>query len=225
MHCLRLSSALLLIATCSLITAERATTCDSSGNVHLLNCVSGVISVDEGLYGRADQEICKEGRPPVQLANTACSQTGADDVLKTRCNGKKRCEINTDVFRAISDPCQNIFKYVESNFTCFPAISILACEDSLAHLFCDVGQVIFVYGADYGRRDRTTCSYERPTNQLQNMECISPTPLVASSCNGQNSCTIRASNGVFGDPCVGTYKYLEVAYTCEFPVFGPTNAK
>lgn len=35
------------------------------------------------------------------------------------------------------------------------------------------------------------------------------------SCNGKNSCTIRASNSVFGDPCVGTYKYLEVSYVCE----------
>lgn len=34
-------------------------------------------------------------------------------------------------------------------------------------------------------------------------------------CNKKNSCTIRASNAVFGDPCGGIYKYLEVAYLCE----------
>ncbi|XP_054647354.1 L-rhamnose-binding lectin SML-like [Dunckerocampus dactyliophorus] len=220
MPCLRVSATLMLIATCFLlkevVCAERATTCESGANVHLLNCGSGVISVQEGLYGRTNPEICKEGRPPQQLANTQCSQAGAVDVLKTRCNGKKSCELNINVFRT-PDPCVGTFKYLETNFTCLPAISVLACEDSLAHLFCDVGQVIFVYGADYGRRDRTTCTYKRPPTQVQNAECSRPSTLVANSCNGKNSCTIRASNAVFGDPCVGTYKYLEVAYTCEYP--------
>ena len=27
---------------------------------------------------------------------------------------------------------------------------------------------------------------------------------------------MSASNGVFGDPCVGTYKYLEVSYDCKY---------
>lgn len=35
------------------------------------------------------------------------------------------------------------------------------------------------------------------------------------SCNGKNSCTVRVSNSVFGEPCVGTYKYLDVAYVCD----------
>jgi hypothetical protein len=28
----------------------------------------------------------------------------------------------------------------------------------------------------------------------------------------QDSCTIEATNGMFGDPCEGTYKYLTVNY-------------
>lgn len=46
---------------------------------------------------------------------------------------------------------------------------------------------------------------------LQKTQCVT----CVHSCNGKNSCTIRASNSVFGDPCGGTYKYLEVAYVCE----------
>lgn len=42
--------------------------------------------------------------------------------------------------------------------------------------------------------------------------CLS---LCLHSCSGKNICTIKASNSVFGDPCVGTYKYLELAYICE----------
>ncbi|KAI9531086.1 hypothetical protein NQZ68_000580 [Dissostichus eleginoides] len=43
---------------------------------------------------------------------------------------------------------------------------------------------------------------------LAHLQCV------ADSCNGKNRCTISATNSEFGDPCGGTYKYLEVAYTC-----------
>uniref|UniRef100_A0A3Q1EYQ9 SUEL-type lectin domain-containing protein n=1 Tax=Acanthochromis polyacanthus TaxID=80966 RepID=A0A3Q1EYQ9_9TELE len=49
------------------------------------------------------------------------------------------------------------------------------------------GRVLSVHRANYGRHDRTTCSSGRPASQIQN----------------------------FGDPCLGTYKYLDVTYTCN----------
>lgn len=94
----------------------------------------------------------------------------------------------------------------------FLTVQTVACEGSLAHLYCgkitffcicvgpmrrtlqmsyfsfcasflcfgiDVGQVIFVYGAYYGRLDKTTCSYRRPDSQIQNVYCSNPTPKVA----------------------------------------------
>ncbi|KAG7242455.1 hypothetical protein INR49_022486 [Caranx melampygus] len=94
---------------------------------------------------------------------------------------------------------------------------VVVCEHSYADLQCDEGQIINVYGADYGRRDQTTCIHRRPSQEIQNIYCMNPTSKVAESCNGKNSCTIKASNGVFGDPCVGTYKYLEVSYACQYP--------
>nr|AIT83008.1 L-rhamnose-binding lectin CSL2 [Sparus aurata] len=212
---------LLLAATCLLMTEDVSTksviSCDNGFSVQHLSCDSGVISVQAALYGRADRETCSEGRPPQQLTNTKCSQQGTVDVLRRRCDGKRVCELSTNVVRT-SDPCPGIFKYLETNYTCFPAFHLVVCEHSLARLYCDEGQVILVYGADYGRRDRTTCSYQRPASQIQNVYCSHPTRRVAESCNGKNSCIIRASNSVFGDPCVGTYKYLEVAYTCQYPV-------
>ena len=38
--------------------------------------------------------------------------------------------------------------------------------------------------------------------------------IVKSQCDGKNRCYVRASNSVFGDPCYGTYKYLQVDYVC-----------
>ncbi|XP_073326316.1 L-rhamnose-binding lectin CSL1-like [Pagrus major] len=218
----------LLAATCSLfmtavVSTERAITCADSFNVHRLSCDIGVIIVEAALYGRADNETCSAGRPPQQLANTDCYQEGTVDILKRRCDGKKVCELNINSVQA-SDPCNGIYKYLETNYTCFPAIHFATCEHSLAHLQCDEGQVIFVYGADYGRRDMTTCSYKRPASQIANVHCTRHTSRVADSCNGKNSCTVRVSNSLFGDPCGGTYKYLEVAYICEYPVVIPNQS-
>ncbi|XP_032418271.1 LOW QUALITY PROTEIN: rhamnose-binding lectin-like [Xiphophorus hellerii] len=215
----RLSSALLLATACLLMVSvavtEKATTCDDSDNIQHLSCDNGVISVQAALYGRADRQICSEGKSPQQLANTQCSQDGAVGIIKNRCDGKRVCEFNTGDVRS-SDPCVGIAKYLETNYTCLPANRLVTCEHSNSHLYCDYGQVIFVYGADYGRRDRTTCSYRRPASQTENVYCSNPTNIVAQTCNGKNSCTIRAHNSVFGDPCTGTFKYLEVAYTCEY---------
>ncbi|XP_029291805.1 L-rhamnose-binding lectin SML-like [Cottoperca gobio] len=221
MHRFGLSTTLLLAATCSLMMTavvcnDRVITCGSSQNVHRLSCGDGVITVQKALYGRADNQTCSEGRPQSQVINTQCSQEGTLGVIKSRCDGKTDCELNINVFRT-SDPCVGTYKYLDTTFTCFPAIHFAVCENSLADLQCDVGQIIFVYGAYYGRRDMTTCSYKRPADQLENVFCSRPQRKVVDSCNGKNSCSFRVSNSMFGDPCRGTYKYLDVAYTCVYP--------
>uniref|UniRef100_A0A672ZP94 SUEL-type lectin domain-containing protein n=1 Tax=Sphaeramia orbicularis TaxID=375764 RepID=A0A672ZP94_9TELE len=187
----------------------------SSGPVclFLFHPDSGVIVVQSALYGRADRETCSKGRPQQELNNVGCSQQGTLNVLKTRCDGKRVCEIKTNLVR-ISDPCRGIYKYLETTYTCNPA-SHVTCERSMGRLQCDQGQVIFVYGAHYGRRDQTTCSRHQRTSAIQNVACSIPVTQVAQRCNGQNSCTVKANNSVFGDPCAGTYKYLEVAYICQ----------
>ena len=38
--------------------------------------------------------------------------------------------------------------------------------------------------------------------------------IASKHCNGKKKCTIKASNKVFGDPCVGTRKSLIVSYVC-----------
>ncbi|XP_060913195.1 rhamnose-binding lectin-like [Labrus mixtus] len=220
----KLSNTLLLAAICMLMTSvasiDTVVTCDNSQNVHRLNCDNGVIIVQAALYGRANTMTCSMDRPEEQLADTECALDGTVDILKRRCDGKQMCELSPNVVRT-SDPCIGIYKYLETNFTCMPAFHLTACEHSYAYLHCDVGQVIFVFGADYGRHDRTTCSFMRPTSQLQDVVCSQPTQKVADSCNGKNSCMVRASNSMFGDPCVNTYKYLEVAYVCEYPLSMP----
>lgn len=40
------------------------------------------------------------------------------------------------------------------------------------------------------------------------------TAQVEKECLNQETCTVSASNGIFGDPCPGTYKNLAIVYTC-----------
>uniref|UniRef100_A0A1A7XN46 SUEL-type lectin domain-containing protein n=1 Tax=Iconisemion striatum TaxID=60296 RepID=A0A1A7XN46_9TELE len=216
----------LLLGTSLLVNAgslsETVTTCVENV-VHRLSCDNyGVISVQTSLYGRVDSSVCSEGRRPDQVSNTDCSLPGVVDIVKRRCNGKKVCELSTDAFT--SDPCRGTAKYLQTTYTCLSAFHSVTCEHSLARLKCDEGQIITVYGADYGRRDQTTCIYGRPISQILNTACFNPTNQVADSCEGKNSCTIKAFNSVFGDPCEGTYKYLEVAYACQYPSINQADA-
>ncbi|XP_039655893.1 L-rhamnose-binding lectin SML-like isoform X2 [Perca fluviatilis] len=199
----------------AVVSTERATTCGSEGNVQRLSCDDGVISVQTAVYQRGNAVTCVKLRPGA-MPLRPCTQAGTVDVLKKRCDGKTECELNINVFHT-SDPCYGITTYLDVNYTCIHSIHLVACEGSFAQLQCDQGQVISVTCAHYGRSDQTTCVYQRPLNQIQDISCSSPTPQVADSCNGQNSCTITVNNSVFGDPCVGTYKYLKVAYTCNYP--------
>ncbi|KAJ0037151.1 hypothetical protein NL108_016810 [Boleophthalmus pectinirostris] len=110
-----------LCCRCASVSTERAVTCDDSQNVHRLSCDLGVVVVvQSALYGRVDKLICSEGRPAEQLTNTHCSLSGVKERIQTRCDGKSQCELNTDFFRS-SDPCVGTYKYLETNYTCFPA--------------------------------------------------------------------------------------------------------
>uniref|UniRef100_A0A672GUM5 SUEL-type lectin domain-containing protein n=1 Tax=Salarias fasciatus TaxID=181472 RepID=A0A672GUM5_SALFA len=173
----------------------------------LLWCVTdiGVIRVQTALYGRRNREMCSEGKPPRQLANIRCS---AKDTLKV-------CEINQkDIGK--SDPCRGIYKYVETTYTCLPASQCYVCMGiTVTQLqICYVGQVIHIYGARFGRGDKAICAYRRPARLTKNVWCSNPSNKVAARCNGKQKCSIKASKSSFGDPCRGTYKYLEVAYVC-----------
>ncbi|XP_061590865.1 L-rhamnose-binding lectin SML-like [Cololabis saira] len=112
-----------------------------------------------------------------------------------------------------NDPCKDTSKYLKTIYQCLSATHLIVCQKSLAWLTCGKGQVISVYGANYGRRDQTTCSYQKPGSETMNVHCSNPTKAVAARCNGKQDCKIPATNSVFKDPCSDTYKYLEVAYT------------
>ena len=77
--------------------------------------------------------------------------------------------------------------------------------------------MIQIESANYGRSvsESEECPYDR--SHEDDVECGNQRRSlrkVAERCNRRSACTVKASNDVFGDPCRGTYKYLEVTYYC-----------
>ena len=86
------------------------------------------------------------------------------------------------------------------------------CENRAATISCPAGRVIQIKSAMYGRTSRGVC----PSRAIRTLSCRARSSHneVAGNCNNRRSCQLAARNSIFGDPCGGTAKYLEVTYTC-----------
>ena len=90
-----------------------------------------------------------------------------------------------------------------------------ACEGFDLKLDCNGKGTIQIVAANYGRKLSDVCT---GGPNLSNTNCnneLTSRNVVISKCQNQMSCTVKAANDVFGDPCIGTYKYLEVQYFCS----------
>ena len=90
---------------------------------------------------------------------------------------------------------------------------IVVCEHHRRRISCPVNKVIQIKYANYGRLNRRYC----PSKHIKTTKCRSLKSMRAVSkvCNGKRSCLLFAKNQVFGDPCYGTYKYLQVSFICK----------
>ena len=79
---------------------------------------------------------------------------------------------------------------------------------------CPAGQSINIAYASYGRTSTAYC--KSGVNLRKKFKCHAKSSVskVQQRCNRQRNCILQSNNGVFGDPCVGTYKYLFVRYSC-----------
>ncbi|XP_078685498.1 uncharacterized protein LOC144918515 [Branchiostoma floridae x Branchiostoma belcheri] len=92
--------------------------------------------------------------------------------------------------------------------------TVYACEYGTVQLSCLNGETLLVIAANYGRTSTSfsgcgcwiTCRTDcRSDNSLAVMR---------AACQGSQQCSVLAKNDVFGDPCPGLQKYLEVSYRC-----------
>src|SRR5262249_44332343 len=82
------------------------------------------------------------------------------------------------------------------------ATCAFAAENGTATIACPAGQTIATV---------SFASYGTPTGScgaLSEGACAAPSSLavVTKACAGKTTCAVPASNGTFGDPCVGTVK-------------------
>ena len=91
----------------------------------------------------------------------------------------------------------------------------IVCENEQINLQCLNELVLNINFAMYGRLapSESICFYQAHFDQ----NCTAPTSLeiVKERCQGRDTCSIRAANDVFGDPCPFTTKYIHVKYSCE----------
>ena len=67
---------------------------------------------------------------------------------------------------------------------------------------------IYIISASYGRSLSHVCGGDGNNN----CHAGSSMRVVEHECEGQQRCTVHVTNSAFGDPCVGTHKYLEVGF-------------
>ncbi|XP_071001000.1 L-rhamnose-binding lectin CSL3-like [Oncorhynchus clarkii lewisi] len=214
---LRLTVATLLATACCTLT-DGAISITCEGSDALLQCDGGKIHIKRANYGRRQHNVCSIGRPDNQLTDTNCLSQSSTSKMAERCGGKSECIVPASNF-VFGDPCVGTYKYLDTKYSCVQqqeTISSIICEGSDSQLLCDRGE-IRIQRANYGRRQHDVCSIGRPHKQLKNTNCLSQstTSTMAERCDGERQCIVKVSNSVFGDPCVGTYKYLDVAYTCD----------
>ncbi|XP_062580903.1 L-rhamnose-binding lectin CSL1-like isoform X2 [Saccostrea cucullata] len=143
-----------------------------------------------------------------------------------RCGKKNKCGKNAWCFRGRCR-CLQGFRWNKAKRQCirrrftsvirwFKVGKGTACEHKNLTLHCSRGRVIRTFYAVYGRRNKHTCAKGKPI-KTTTCRAVKSKKLVVKSCDGRRRCKLKASNGVFGDPCKGTFKYLTVIYGCRRP--------
>eukprot|EP01047_Picozoa_sp_COSAG01_P017021 COSAG01_NODE_889_length_12914_cov_3.351775_1_plen_4223_part_10 len=106
----------------------------------------------------------------------------------------------------------------------YNGVTYTSCADS--HLYLGTGWCAFdsVYKSGQwgycapscpfrhlGNRTNTKCGHASANSTCHAANSLA---VVKTACHHKQQCSVKASTSIFGDPCSGTYKYLEVKYDC-----------
>lgn len=90
-----------------------------------------------------------------------------------------------------------------------------ACEGESIVIDCRGDSMIVVSRAVYGRLSLEVCKRWYENNWSTSCNAKKSLSVVKEQCEGKSSCFLYANTGLFGEPCFGTEKYLEVQYRCK----------
>ncbi|KAK3094048.1 hypothetical protein FSP39_023444 [Pinctada imbricata] len=183
-------------------------------NSNSITCPAGhLIQIASASYGRTSKGTCWN----ILNRDTNCKSSTSLNIVKSICDGNNACSLEA-TNRVYGDPCVGTYKYLTVVYICHESDekSLIICEHYSHSLTCPDDKKLEIVSANYGRTAPSsggTC----PTSLDMDTNCRAPTSssIVQSQCEGKSTCSLRASNDVYGDPCVGTYKYLRVVYKCS----------
>ena len=76
-----------------------------------------------------------------------------------------------------------------------------------------------VIRANYGRFSITICNQHGNTDWKVDCQAGRTLRAMQARCSNKNQCIVPVQSSIFGDPCPGTYKYIEVHYACRKGTF------
>lgn len=183
-----------------------------------INCHSKVINILSASYGRTQRGICgfRHNR------NTNCHAGSSMMVAKYECQGQSRCILHAKPSAFGIDPCHGTLKYLEVRYECVPK-SQICFQDSVLLRICGPHSQIISCPSNKPKINIISANYGRLTGghicggpvRTTNCGAAGSLDKVKRFCQGKRSCYLRASHLIYGDPCFGTLKYLEVRYRCE----------
>ena len=93
--------------------------------------------------------------------------------------------------------------------------TIQICEGRHRTIRCEGTAVLSILDANYGRKSRFICpTFQFLSNQTTRCGAPNSSSVIMNLCQDETVCTLTSSNSMFGDPCHGVRKYLEVLYEC-----------
>lgn len=97
------------------------------------------------------------------------------------------------------------------------------CEKKYLKINCPENNFISVVRANFGRFSITICNEHGNVDWSVNCASQQSYTVLSKNCDGFTNCSISASTDIFGDPCPGTLKYLEVHYKCLSSISSTTT--
>lgn len=89
-----------------------------------------------------------------------------------------------------------------------------ACEGRELKVACEPGGVIRLIRGNYGRFSISLCNDHGNLDWSVNCMSYRSFLIMQDKCSQKQNCSVVVSSKIFGDPCPGTLKYLEVQYHC-----------
>ncbi|XP_052075053.1 IgGFc-binding protein-like isoform X1 [Mytilus californianus] len=167
-----------------------------------------------GEYYPIDTEITsRDCRTVSRCVATKSGYAKMQVIRRQKCHSNAQCKLLHGVYDCA---CAEGFKgdgIKQCKGKSQPGTEKVICEGLKSRITCPWKKTIRILEATYGRTEMGKCR----SSNVKTTSCSSdkPLPIIRKHCDGMKSCMVSANNGLYGDPCAYTYKYVTVRYVCE----------